>query len=395
MSEGGRVGLRKSVYEAVLLFGIVSLMGDVIYEGARGLIPGYLQSLGASALIVGLVGGLGEFLGYFLRILSGHLADKTGWYWVFTFIGYGLIIVVPLLSLSSIWTVAIVLVILERIGKGIRTPARDTLLSIIGKGSATGRVFGLHEFFDQIGAIVGPFMVSLAMFYTLNNYQLSFSLMFAPYVVLMLVLFHTFVKIGKTINIERAPRKNMKKTIDPGFKFYIVAVFFNTLGLIPVALIQYKASVLLSPQAQQWIVPLLYLTVQAVDAPIAILAGYLYDKHGLKILVLPFLLSVVPSILTPFSPDLLLLVIASIFFGVVLGMQESVYRAAVSDLVSVEKRGTAYGVFNTAYGLGLFLGGLIYGFFTDVGIAIILIGAYSIIMQVVSVIFLSRIIKKK
>ncbi|MBO3839453.1 MAG: MFS transporter [Candidatus Brockarchaeota archaeon] len=394
MSEENRAVLRKSVYEAILLFGIVSLLGDVIYEGARGVIPDYLQFLGASALIVGLVGGLGELLGYFLRIFSGHLADKTGWYWGFIFIGYGLIVAVPLLSLSNIWIVAMVLVILERIGKGIRTPARDTLLSIIGKGSATGRVFGLHEFFDQIGAIVGPFIISLIMLYTLNNYQISFSIMFAPYVILMLTLSYAFVKIGKTMNIERASRKSMGKLMDPQFKFYILAVFFNTLGLIPVALIQYKASVLLSPQAQQWIVPLLYLTVQAVDAPIAILAGYLYDKHGLKILALPFLLSVIPSVLTPFSPNLPLLVIASIFFGMILGMQESIYRAAVSDLVSIEKRGTAYGVFNTAYGLGLFLGGLIYGFFMDAGIAILLIGAYSIIIQVVSIIFLSRTIKK-
>ncbi|MEM2608207.1 MAG: MFS transporter [candidate division WOR-3 bacterium] len=395
MSEENKAGLRKSVYKVILLFGIVSLMGDIIYEGARGVIPDYLQFLGASALIVGLIGGLGELLGYLLRIFSGHLADKTGWYWGFIFIGYGLIVAVPLLSLGSIWTIAIVLVIFERIGKGIRTPARDTLLSIIGKGSATGRVFGLHEFFDQIGAIVGPSIMSLIMLYTLNNYQISFGIMFIPYVILMLVLFYTFIKISKAINIERAPRKSMGKTIDPNFKFYIVAVFFNTLGLIPVALIQYKASILLSPQAQQWIVPLLYLTVQAVDAPIAILAGYLYDKHGLKILALPFLLSVIPSVLTPFSPNLPLLVIASIFFGMILGMQESIYRAAVSDLVSIEKRGTAYGVFNTAYGLGLFLGGLIYGFFMDAGIAILLIGAYSIIIQVVSIIFLSRTIKKR
>lgn len=393
MSEENRAGLRKSVYETIILFGTVSLLGDVIYEGARGVIPDYLQFLGASALIVGLIGGLGELLGYLLRIFSGHFADKTGWYWGFMFIGYGLIVAVPLLSLSSIWTIAIVFIIFERIGKGIRAPARDTLLSIIGKGSATGRVFGLHEFFDQIGAIIGPFIISLVMFYTLNNYQISFGLMLIPYAILMLVLFYAFVKTGKTINIKRTFHKSIGKTIDPKFKFYIVAVFFNTLGLIPVALIQYKASVLLSSQAQQWIVPLLYLTVQAVDAPIAILAGYLYDKHGLKILVLPFLLSVIPSILTPFSPDLLFLVIASIFFGIILGMQESVYRAAVSDLASIEKRGTAYGAFNTAYGLGLFLGGLIYGFFIDVGIAILFIGAYSIIMQVVSILFLSIVMK--
>ncbi|MEM2981100.1 MAG: MFS transporter, partial [Thermoproteota archaeon] len=176
MSEGNRTGLKKSVYEAILLFGIVSLMGDIIYEGSRGIVPDYLKFLGASAVLVGLVSGLGEFIGYAVRILSGYLADVTKSYWLFTFIGYGLIIVVPLLSLGNIWVIAVILIVLERIGKAIRTPARDTLLSIIGKGSETGKVFGLHEFFDQIGAIIGPLIMSLAMLYTLNNYQLSFSL---------------------------------------------------------------------------------------------------------------------------------------------------------------------------------------------------------------------------
>ncbi|MEM3061468.1 MAG: MFS transporter, partial [Candidatus Bathyarchaeia archaeon] len=123
MPKEDKAGLRRSVYEAILLFGIVSLMGDVIYEGSRGIVPDYLKFLGASALVVGLVTGFGEFLGYAVRILSGYLADATKSYWLFTFIGYGLIIVVPLLSLSSTWSIAIVLIILERIGKAIRTPA--------------------------------------------------------------------------------------------------------------------------------------------------------------------------------------------------------------------------------------------------------------------------------
>ncbi len=386
--------MSKSVYGIVLLFGIVSLIGDIIYEGARGLIPDYLQFLGASALVVGLVGGLGEFLGYFLRIVSGHIADRTGLYWAFIFIGYGLLIAIPLMSLSSIWVTAVFLVILERIGKAVRTPSRDTLLSIVGKGKATGRVFGFHEFLDQIGAILGPLLMSLSMLYTLNNYQISFILMLIPYALLMVVLFYTFAKTRKEISIEKPYVRRSEKAWDPRFKSYIVAVFLNTLGLIPVYLIQYKASVLLNPQEQQWIVPLLYMLVQAVDAFIAIIAGSLYDKHGLKILVLPFLFSVIPSVLTLLPPSLLLLALASAFFGTVLGMQESVYRAAVSDLVSLEKRGTGYGIFNTAYGLGMLIGGFVYGFFIDINIAIFTATVYSIAMQVVSIIFLNMAIKK-
>ncbi len=390
MSENVKTGLRKSVYGAILLFGIVSLMGDVIYEGSRGIVPDYLKFLGASAVVVGLVSGFGEFLGYTVRILSGYLADVTKSYWLFIFIGYGLIIVVPSLSLSSTWSIAIVLIILERIGKAIRTPARDTLLSIIGRGSQTGRVFGLHEFFDQIGAIIGPMLVSLTMLYTGNNYQLSFSLMFIPYFMLMLALSYTFIRMGRTVSIEKTVGGGIKGKLDIRFKMYVAAVFFNTLGLIPASLILYKASILLSATGQQWIVPILYLVIQAVDAPIAVVSGYFYDKHGLKTLSLPFLLSIAPSLIASLQPSLLSLIIASTCFGIVLGMQESIYRAAVSDLVEVNIRGSAYGVFNTAYGLGMLLGGLAYGFFTDTGLTIFEVAFYSISLQLVALLLLRK-----
>jgi MFS family permease len=237
--------------------------------------------------------------------------------------------------------------------------------------------------------------MSLAMLYTLNNYWASFSIMFIPYVILMLALTYTFIRVGRAVSVEKPSSKRVEKIFNTEFKFYIAAVFLNALGLIPVAIIQYNASILLSPMDQQWIVPLLYLTVQAVDAPVAILAGYLYDKHGLKILALPFLLSIIPSILTLLPSSLLVLVAASVFFGMVLGMQESIYRAAVSDLTGIEKRGTAYGIFNTAYGLGLLFGGFVYGFFMDAKVAIILVAAYAISMQTVSLLFLEKTVKKK
>jgi MFS family permease len=269
------------------------------------------------------------------------------------------------------------------------------LLSIIGKGSETGKVFGLHEFFDQIGAIIGPLIMSLAMLYTLNNYQLSFSLMFIPYIILMLALSYTFTRVGKTTSIEKPSEKKPKEGLDKRFKAYVAAVFFNTFGLIPVSLILYKASVLLSVTDQQWIVPILYLIVQAVDAPIAIVAGYLVQTCALPILVLSFLLSMAPSILASLQPSLFSLITASVFFGMVLGMQESIYRAAVSDLVMIDIRGTAYGIFNTFYGLGMLLGGLVYGFFTDVGLTITVVAAYSISLQAVALLLLRKAIGKK
>ncbi len=181
----------KNAYGGILLLGIVSLMGDVVYEGSHGLVPDYLKFLGASAVIVGLVGGLGEFLGHALRLVSGVLADTTRAYWLFIFLGYGLIASIPLLGFAGGWEIAIILVLLERVGKAFRSPSRDTILSIVSKGIGVGKVFGVHELLDQIGAVAGPFIVATLMFYSSNNYQQTFSLLLLPFLTLLAVLFYT------------------------------------------------------------------------------------------------------------------------------------------------------------------------------------------------------------
>ncbi|MEM4522510.1 MAG: MFS transporter, partial [Nitrososphaeria archaeon] len=131
----------KSVYLTITLIGIVSMMGDIVYEGGRGIIPSYLQILGASAFVVGLVTGLGDFLGYAIRLISGYLSDRSGTYWMFMFIGYGLIITIPLLSITNFWLAAAFLVLMERLGKAIRAPARDAIVSIVSKGVGVGKAF--------------------------------------------------------------------------------------------------------------------------------------------------------------------------------------------------------------------------------------------------------------
>jgi MFS family permease len=138
----------------------------------------------------------------------------------------------------------------------------------------------------------------------------------------------------------------------------------NTLGLIPVALILYTGSSILQPLGQQWIVPLLYVVVQAVDAPMALVSGHLFDKVGVKLLVLPFILAIFPAFFVSYG-GLFGVVAACITFGFVLGMQESIYRAAICDLVPLCRRSTAYGIFNAALGLGTLASGVIFGFLID------------------------------
>jgi len=355
----------RSAYAGILLLGIVSLMGDIVYEGSRGLVPDYLMFLGASAVVVGLVGGLGEFLGYAVRLISGFLADTTRSYWFFIVLGYGLIASIPLLGFTAGWTIAIVLVLLERLGKAFRAPSRDTVLSVISKGVGMGKAFGIHEFLDQIGAVAGPAIVAALMFYSSNNYRQTFGFLVLPFLVLLATLVYTYRRIGsRTISEPKATGEKGKGLGKP-FYVYTFAVMINTVGLIPVALILYKASVILQPEHQQWMVPLIYLLVQSVDASVALLSGYAYDRLGIRVLVVPFVLSLFPPLFTMLDSGLSTLIVASIFFGIVLGMQESIYRAAVSQFAPISSRGTAYGIFNTVYGIGFLISGGIYGLLMD------------------------------
>jgi len=374
---------RKNAYFGILLLGIVSLMGDVVYEGSRGIVPSYLEFLGATALIVGLVGGLGDFLGYAVRLVSGFLADTTRAYWLFIFLGYGLIVSIPLLGLPLGLGIAVILVLLERFGKAFRSPSRDTVLSIISKDVGAGKAFGIHELLDQIGAILGPLMVAFLMLST-NNYSFTFSFLFLPFLVLLVVLAYTHKRIGsKTIVIEPQKIEGKREKLARPFYIYTFAVLLNTVGLIPYTLILYKASEILQP-TQQWIVPLIYLLIQGVDAPMALIAGYAYDKFGIGVLVMPFLLSLFPPLLTMVGAELSTLIAAAIVFGLVLGTQESIYRAAVSELTPISSRGTAYGIFNTAYGVGFLISGALYGLLMELKPPFIAVIFYVSVTQIIA-----------
>jgi MFS family permease len=382
------MGSRKNAYYAILLLGIVSLMGDIVYEGSRGIIPDYLKVLGATAFIISFVGGLGDFLGYVFRLLSGFLADTTRAYWLFVFLGYGLIVAIPLLGFPLGLGVAVILILLERLGKAFRSPSRDTILSVISKDVGAGKAFGIHELLDQIGAILGPFIIAFLMLFT-RNYNLAFSLLFIPFLMLMAFLAYTYKKIGsKTIFAETQKMERQEAKLPKSFYLYTFAVLLNTVGLVPYTIILLKASEILKPTGEEWLVPLIYLLIQGVDAPMALAAGFAYDKFGITVLVTPFLLSLLPSLLVMGGVNLSIIVVAAVFFGLVLGMQESIYRAAVSKFTPISSRGAAYGIFNTAYGVGLLVSGALYGLMVDLKVPYFLIVDYAFLTQIAATLLL-------
>jgi len=186
----------------VVLLGIVSLFSDMTYESARSLYGPFLGSLGASAFVVSVIAGIGELLGFGLRLLSGRFSDRTRRYWTIAIIGYFISLVsVPALALAASWPVAISLVLAERVGKAIRKPPRDAMLSRAAQEIGVGWGFGLHQAMDQTGALLGPIMVAIVFAHS-RQYQSAFSFLVIPAVLSISFLLLAKSRFPQPRNLE-------------------------------------------------------------------------------------------------------------------------------------------------------------------------------------------------
>jgi MFS family permease len=366
----------------IILLGVVSLFGDVTYEGARSVAGPYLASLGASYSVVGLVAGIGEFVGYGLRLASGYLVDRTKSYWLLTFIGYGLLVSVPLLAFAGYWQLAAVLIILERMGKAIRSPARDTMLSYATKEVGRGWGFAVHEALDQIGAIIGPVVFSLVFLFN-GDYREGFTLLWIPALLTLVVLALARKKVPSPRKLEapaEASKQGDKGKLPRVFWFYTVFTSLSVAGFANFQLVSYHLHVEgIVPDAQ---IPIMYAIAMGVDALAALVTGRTYDRAGLtSLLAVPLLTLPIPFL--TFSHSYSLVLIGMILWGVVMGMQETVMRAAVADLTSVERRGFAYGVFNTVYGAAWFLGSYVMGLLGELSIDYLIL--FAVVMELISI----------
>ncbi|MEM0017871.1 MAG: MFS transporter [Candidatus Korarchaeum sp.] len=353
---------RSKVYRVIMLFGLVSFLGDIIYEGARGVIPSYLAYLGASAFLVGLVSGISEFIALTLRLIAGILTDVTRSYWKFYVLGYALIISIPLIGLSNMLPIVITLIVLERVAKAIRTPARDSLISFISRGVGAGKAFGIHEALDQFGAILGPLSMGVILLITTNDYSMAFLVTFIPYLALLASVAYAYRSYPLVTPVREVDSRDGVMVYDRRFWLYNVSVLLNTVALIHVSLIILASSRTFDPAVAAF----LYTLIQGVDMFSALLAGAMFDRFGRIFLCLPFTLSILPSTLALLGGGANL-ILASVFYGIVLGMQESIYRAAISTMITEKQRGSAYGIFNTFYGVGSLVSATVFGYFIEMG----------------------------
>ena len=362
----------------VLILGVSSLFADMTYEGARSITGPYLAVLGASATVVGTVAGFGELVGYGLRLFPGYVSDRTGRYWTITLAGYFLnMVAVPLLALAGSWETAAFLMITERTGKAIRTPARDAMLSHATHQVGRGWGFGLHEAMDQVGATLGPLVVA-AVLYFRGDYRNGFAILVVPALLTLGVLLAARwlyprprdFEIDTLIETKGFPRS---------FRLYLAAVALVAAGYADFPLIAYHFEKT-ATVPDSWI-PIYYAVAMGIDALAALLFGRLFDRIGISILIVVSLLS---SIFAPmvFLGNFYVALAGMALWGVGMGAQESIMRAAVAGMVPMSRRGSAYGIFNTAYGVFWFLGSVFLGVLYDVSVVAII--AFSVAAQLAS-----------
>jgi MFS family permease len=396
-------GNKKTAIQLIMLFGLVSLFGDIVYEGARSVNGPYLKTLGVSAAIVGLIAGFGEFIGYAIRLISGYFADRTKAYWLFVFIGYGLLVSVPLLSLTGVWQVAALFIILERLGKALRSPARDTIVSQASKQVGTGFGFAISEVMDQIGALAGPLILA-GFFMVIGNagseiskYQQGYRLFWIPFFLLMACVAFAFIKVPEPEKLEASVKKGPEPDkLSKVFWLYTVFSFIATMGFVNFVLIGYhfKAKNVLS-DAQ---IPLFYAVAMAVDGAAAWIIGRYYDrlkerdnndKAGLgALLTIPLFSILIPVF--AFSRNFTFALISAVIWGMVMGIHETIMKSAIADLTPMKKRGTGYGIFNTVYGVAMFLGSALMGFLYDYSIPVLIGVVVALEMFAVPAFFIMR-----
>ena len=357
---------RMSAWGFVARFGVVSLLADFVYEGARSITGPLLGSLGATGFVVGVVTGAGEAAALGLRLVSGPLTDRTRRFWAWTISGYLLTVLsVPLLGVAGVLWVACALVIAERVGKAVRSPAKDTLLSHATAVTGRGRGFAVHEALDQIGAVIGPLTVAAVLALTSTDYTPALTVLALPGAAALLLLLRIRYLVPDPSRYESAavpaPRHDsgaLPRQFWLYCAFTAVCMFgATTYGVLSLHMV---AAGVLDPAA----VPLVYAAAMGADAAAALASGWLYDRIGPKtLLLLPFSTALVPVLAFANGPAPVLG--GAMLWGATVGVQESTLRAVVADLVPVGRRATAYGTFAAVLGGATAVGGAMTGFLSD------------------------------
>jgi MFS family permease len=380
-------------WRTVLWLGVVSLLVDLVYEGARSITGPFLASLGASALTVGLVTGAGEAAALGFRLFSGPAADRSGRYWRWMVVGYALTAVcVPLMALApALGAAGLVfgstMVLLERTGKAVRSPAKSVLLAVAARNVGRGRGFGVHKALDQTGAFLGPLVVAAVIAAT-GHLEAGLAVLAVPGAIALGVLAWMHRHVGDP---EPAPDA-ATRALEPlprAFYVYATACALITVGLMTFGVISFH--LVADHLVTAAVVPVVYAAAMGAEAVAALGTGFAYDRVGAgTLLLLPVMVAAVPAVV--FSDRVAVAVGGVLLWGAATGVQDSTVKALVADLVPIGRLGTAYGAFAAFQAVAALVGGVLAGWLYDVqrDALVAVIGGAQVVALVLLVAVLAR-----
>jgi MFS family permease len=352
-------------FRFVLTMGIVNLFADMTYEGGAAINGPFLGSLGASAAAISIVAGLGEFLGYSLRSVSGYIADKTGRHWPVTFVGYAInLLAVPAMALATTWQAGAALILAERMGRAIRKPTVEAMLSYSTGKHGKGWVYAVNTALDETGAMLGPLLIAGVLFLKGGeNYRLGYSVLLpsALLAVAMLIVARRVFPVPSRLE-QGGPRTARAKGFTSAYWLYMAAGSCFAAGLMSFELVSYHLSS--SGVVRDHWIPIFLALATAAAVIATLVLGRLYDKIGILAVAGAVFVAALFSPLV-FLGGFWVALAGLLLWGVGYATQDTLLKALIASVLPEGRRNLAFGVFYLGYGGGWLIGSIATGLLYD------------------------------
>ncbi len=370
-----------AAFRFVLTLGVVNLFADMTYEGGASINGAFLGTLGASAAAISIVAGVAEFFGYSLRSVAGYVADKSGKYWLITFIGYAVnLLAVPALALAGSWPLAAGLVIAERVGRATRKPTIESMLSYTTVTLGKGWVYAVNTALDETGAMLGPLLMALVLSVKgAESYRTGYACLLVSSLFALVALTVARVFFPAPSHLEAGPTAKATGFTKTFWLYTVAAACFGA-GLMSYEFISYHFSS--TGVVREFWIPIFVSIATATSIVASLTLGRLYDRIGLPAVLIAVFAA---SLFSPFVffGGFTAALVGMLLWGIGYATQDTLLKAVVAGLLPEGRRNLAFGLFYAGYGVGWLVGSVAAGLLYEQSREAVV--AFSITVQLASV----------